>query len=74
MSHTLELKFQIWNDSTGEAITVGSNPDGLDMIEIRYVDETGKIRDRITLDEIAVPLMIEALQRIQAEGASKTCS
>ena len=35
---TLEMQFNIFNDTTGEWFEVSPDRDGLDMIEIRYYD------------------------------------
>lgn len=69
--HSLEMKFQIWDDDHGERIEIGEDPDGLDMMEIRQVDPSGKILARINFDEKVIPLAIEAMQRFQAWKAEK---
>lgn len=61
--HSLEMKFQIWDDDHGERIEIGEDPDGLDMMEIRQRDTDGKILASIRMNEESVPLAIEALQR-----------
>ncbi len=61
MGYTLETQMQIWSNESGERIEVGPDRDGLGLLEIRYVDEDGKISNRITLDGEQVPLLIKAL-------------
>lgn len=63
-TYTLEPAFKIWNDETGERTEVGSDRDGLDLIEIRNVSNDGKSGPAITFTEDEAPLIIEALQRL----------
>lgn len=61
MKYTLENRFRIWCDTTGERIEVGDDPEGLEMTEIVFVDPAGKRGTNIIFTEEALPLMIEAL-------------
>lgn len=63
-THTLEARFEIWNDSSGERIEVGEDRDGLDLVEIRSIADDNTCGPSITLPEEAVPALIEGLQRL----------
>ena len=65
-SHTLEMKFEIWNDDHGARVEIGEDRDGLGMMEIRQIESDGKTYGRITFDEKAIPLAIEAMQKFHA--------
>lgn len=63
MRTTLEARFTLWIDDTGERIEVGDDSEGLDMTEIRYIDETGKRLAEIRFSDNQVPMLVEALER-----------
>jgi hypothetical protein len=63
MKYSMEQRFRIFNDDTGERIEVGEDPEGLGMIEIVWVDELGKRGTNIIFTEEALPLLIDALNR-----------
>jgi chemotaxis receptor (MCP) glutamine deamidase CheD len=63
MRTTLEAKFTLWIDDTGECIVVGDDRDGLDMTEILFIDETKQVRAEIRLTDNQVPMLVEALER-----------
>lgn len=61
MPHSLEKMYQIWDDRQGDCVEVGPDRDGLDLLEIRYRSERGKIGDRITLNFEQAKMLIQAL-------------
>jgi len=63
-NHSLEIKFEIWNDKHGDRIEVGSDRDSLGLIEIRYITEDGKTDSCISMTKDSATLMIKALQNI----------
>lgn len=71
MKASLEMRMQIWNDTTGERIEVGEDSDGLDLLEIRYVSEDGKAGDSIRFQPEHAKHVIEALQRVATFMAEK---
>lgn len=60
--YSTEREFKIWNDEFGHRYEVGEDPDGLGLVEIRYVEENGVVGSRINIDREAIPLLIQALQ------------
>lgn len=69
--YSLEPRYEIWDDENGDRIEVGNDRDGLDLVEIRAVDEKGKVTQSITIGEEGVPALIESLQRLLAYRAEK---
>ncbi len=63
MKYSMDERFRIWNDDTGERIEVGEDPDGLELTEIVYVSEEGKRHENIIFSDEAIPLLIAALQK-----------
>ncbi len=61
--YSLEKMFEIWNDTTGECLQIGPDRDGLDLIEIRMKDDTGKTNDRITMTKEQARLLADAIQQ-----------
>lgn len=62
MSYSLEKVNQIWDNELGDRIEVGPDRDGLDLIEIRYVNPDGEVQQGITLRGEQVNMVIEALK------------
>ncbi len=62
MRYSLENRFRIHNDDTGERIEIGDDPDGLDLTEIVFITDDGKRGTNIIFTEEGLPLVIEALQ------------
>lgn len=62
--YTSEVKYEIWNYDDGDRFDVGPDRDGLDLIEIRYVDHDGKIGDRLVMPKAAAKLVAEALLKV----------
>lgn len=60
--HELEWVAEIWNKQ-GECLQIGEDRDGLDLTEIRWRDDTGKIGASVSFPADALPLVIRALQR-----------
>lgn len=67
MKYTLENRYKVWNDETGESLEVCPDGDGLDLTEIRSITDDGQIGERVTVTREALPLLIEALQRRLAD-------
>jgi hypothetical protein len=68
MPWSLETMYEIWDDDSGDKIEVGPDRDGLDMVEIRWRTDDGKIAERMTFTQEAVPLLIEALTKALADA------
>lgn len=66
----LELEFmcEIWNER-GEVIEVGPDRDGLDLVEIRFRDNTRPITERISLTREQARLVIQALEHVLTHPA-----
>jgi len=58
------MVLQVWNDDTGERIDVGEDRDGLGLMEIRYVDEKGKVGADIRFLPEHAHLLTEAISRV----------
>ena len=48
MKFSIEVIMQVWNDDTGERVEIGQDSDGLDLVEIRQI-ENKECRARITM-------------------------
>lgn len=59
--YSIEHMFEILNDKTGERIQVGSDRDGLNLVEIRRIDDHGKIMERISFDSDQAGLVAKAI-------------
>lgn len=46
---TVEKVMKIWDDKVGEYLQIGPDGDGLGLLDLQYVDVTGKINSRIVL-------------------------
>ena len=64
MPYTLEKHLQIYDDNSGEYIEVCPDADGLDLIDIRQCESSGKIDYRMTFSKEQALLIIKALQEI----------
>ena len=58
--YSLEQRFEIWNDKTGESINISADYDGLDLIEIRWADPDS-VTGAITLTQEQATLLVQAL-------------
>lgn len=63
-SYTLEHKFEIWNDKTGERIEIGPDRDGLDLIEIRNFSDDGQVGQSITMTKDEACLLRMAIDKL----------
>lgn len=48
-AYSHEIVHQIWNDKTGDRIEVGEDRDGLELVEIRYIDGYNKIVESVSM-------------------------
>lgn len=48
-TYTVEQPIQIWNDKTGDRYEIGPDLDGLDLVEIRFYDNNGKLINHFTM-------------------------
>ena len=58
---SMETKHEIWDDDHGSCVEVGPDRDGLDLVEIRQKDETGKIEARMSFPKEQAALISKAL-------------
>lgn len=58
---SVERVSKVWDDSTGERIEVGPDSDGLNLVELMYVDSQGKEGARITMTTVQARLVSEQL-------------
>ena len=59
-----EIVHRVYNDTTGEYIEVGPDADGINHIEIRFVDVNGKIGNRLCGPPEQMRLVAEALLKL----------
>ena len=57
-----ECKFQVYNDGDGTHVDVGADADGLDLVEVRQVEDE-KIVARITMHPDQADLLAKAIMR-----------
>lgn len=62
--YSLEQMFEVWTDKSGECVEIGPDRDGLELIEIRYKDETGKITSRLCFTKEQAKLVCTALGKL----------
>ena len=72
MPYTSEHVVNICDDDTGDHLYVGPDGDTGDMLEIRYVDEDGKIRQRISAPYEQMKLAAEAILKLCTEKERET--
>lgn len=58
---TKEHVIKVWDDSNGTHVYVGPDADGLELVELRYIDEDGEIGDRITMPSEQAVKVAEAI-------------
>jgi hypothetical protein len=63
----LEHLYEVWHNKEGWHIEIGPDRDGLDLIEIRRYNDSGKITDRLTFDVPTAKLVKEALEKLLKE-------
>ena len=61
--YTVDHVIKVWDDQNGTHVYVGPDGDGLELAELRYVDEDGKIGDRIALPK---EMMVEVARAVLA--------
>lgn len=66
MSYSYEVKYEIWNDKTGECIEIGPDRDGLELIEIRLRLDN-KITTRMVFTSEEAILITKALTNCVAD-------
>lgn len=62
-NYSLETVYQIWNDLNGSRIEVGTDRDGLDLVQIRNIDAKGEKEREVTLTLEEAALVRDALSR-----------
>ena len=60
---TIETSYKIWDDQTGDRFEVCEDADGLGMTEIRYVNDEGKIVNKITIPDNYIPGIFACLEK-----------
>jgi hypothetical protein len=58
----LETLREIWNNKWGTKVEVGTDRDGLGLLEIRQFGDTGKLESSMTFVPEQVPLLVQAIQ------------
>jgi hypothetical protein len=64
MKFTTETIKRVWDDENHTYIYVGPDGDGFECIELRYVDEKGKMIERITMPPEQAKLVAKAILEI----------
>jgi hypothetical protein len=60
-TYSAETVRKVYDDSCGDHIYVGPDADGLDLVELRYVDSKGVISSRISMPKPLALLVAEAM-------------
>lgn len=58
---TLERYYRIYDDETGEFVSVSNDEDGLNFLELRYHTQDGKIHDRMMMNVQMARLLVKAI-------------
>ena len=66
MSFTVEDVIKVWDDETGEHIYIGPDGDGLELVELRYVEADGKCHQRMTFQKEQALLVADAIRKLYA--------
>lgn len=64
MGYTLETMKEIWDDKSGCHIEIGPDRDGLDLIEVRSIDDHGKIDARLSFTKEQASLIARAITEL----------
>ncbi|MBA3015241.1 MAG: hypothetical protein FP815_09855 [Desulfobulbaceae bacterium] len=66
MAHDYEIETikRIYTNGTGEYIHIGPDAEGLDLLDIRQYDDTGKCTARITMSKEQAKLVKQALDEL----------
>ena len=62
--YTLEHVIKVWDNKTGDHVYVGPDADGLELVDLRYVDSAGKIVARITIPREMVVMVARAINEL----------
>ena len=60
-TYSVETVRKVYDDSCGDHIYIGPDADGLDLVELRYVDSKGAISSRISMPKTLALLVAEAI-------------
>jgi hypothetical protein len=55
---------EIWNDDTGERMVIGPDVDGLNLIEVRNLDASGKAFQTLTFTIEQADFLLDAIERV----------
>lgn len=61
---TLETHCEVWDDKTGNHIKIGPDRDGLDLVEIRRIDNQGKEEASMTILRMEAKLLAKAINQL----------
>ncbi len=61
MSYTTERTLKVYNDNTGDYVSVGPDGDGLDLVELRQTD-AGEMVARISMTHEQAEAFVIALK------------
>ena len=64
---TIETLYKIWNDEFGDRFEVCEDADGLGMTDIRYVNDEGKIVNKISIPDNFLPGIFASLEKKMIE-------
>lgn len=70
-NYSIEKRYLIWDDGSGERIEVGQDSDGLELVEIRQIAESEKVYARITMTIEQAKLLSECLAKYLEENSTK---
>lgn len=65
--YSIERQIRVYNDMDGSCISVSPDADGLDLVEIRNVDDQNRITQRIVLSREQAVLVAQALAEYCAD-------
>lgn len=74
MAHDINVIFQIWDDTSGQTFEVGEDPDGLDLVEFRWVTTERKIAATLIMDRDMADMLCTVLSnwRVDQDPESTT--
>lgn len=59
--YSVEHNINVYDESTGDHIYIGPDGDGLDLLDLRYVDANGKILIRLSFPKEQARLVAQAM-------------
>ena len=62
--YTLEHSIKVWDNRHGDHVYVGPDADGLDLVDLRYVNGDGRISARITIPREMVVMVSKAINEL----------